>query len=80
MKEADKFKKIAHCRLVKREHALANITPIRFMEIFNKKFDNVNHENIFKVHFAANGKHLEPEEDVYSPVSNKETIRIFIAL
>eukprot|EP00924_Labyrinthula_sp_SR-Ha-C_P004861 augustus_masked-scaffold_1-processed-gene-14.40-mRNA-1 protein AED:1.00 eAED:1.00 QI:0/0/0/0/1/1/2/0/672 len=58
MKEVDKFKKIAQCRLVKREHAPANITPIRFMEIFNKKFDNVNHENIFKVRFAANGKHL----------------------
>eukprot|EP00924_Labyrinthula_sp_SR-Ha-C_P008298 snap_masked-scaffold_11-processed-gene-8.13-mRNA-1 protein AED:1.00 eAED:1.00 QI:0/-1/0/0/-1/1/1/0/116 len=62
MKQVDKLKKIAQCKLVKCEQASANITPIRFMELFNTNFDNVKHENIYKVRFAANKNIWNPKK------------------
>eukprot|EP00924_Labyrinthula_sp_SR-Ha-C_P016254 augustus_masked-scaffold_52-processed-gene-1.22-mRNA-1 protein AED:1.00 eAED:1.00 QI:0/-1/0/0/-1/1/1/0/1020 len=80
MKEVDKFKQVAKCRLVPRTNIPKQQNTVRFLELFNKKIDNVTGKRIFKDRFAADGSKLEPEEDVYSPVSNKEIIRIFIAL
>eukprot|EP00924_Labyrinthula_sp_SR-Ha-C_P003656 snap_masked-scaffold_3-processed-gene-1.17-mRNA-1 protein AED:1.00 eAED:1.00 QI:0/-1/0/0/-1/1/1/0/86 len=81
MKEVDKFKELVKDKLVPRACVLEQEKKtVRFLELLNKNIDNVTKEKIPKIYFGSDGSKLQSEEDVYSPVSNKETTRIFIGL
>eukprot|EP00924_Labyrinthula_sp_SR-Ha-C_P013410 snap_masked-scaffold_5-processed-gene-1.22-mRNA-1 protein AED:1.00 eAED:1.00 QI:0/-1/0/0/-1/1/1/0/1350 len=78
-KELEKFINIAKCKFIHKNNIPQNTRIYNFIEIFTKKYDNIKKKPVYKVRFAADGSQAPPLEPVYSPVSNKESVRIFLA-
>ena len=58
-----------------------HVEPIKLLELFNYKFDNLSNEKIAKCRFVARGDLIEKkQEDIYAPVAATPVIRLFIAV